>query len=115
MRSLNRIIGVMSNTEVSPSSAIEAATRRLSAALDARHEAVERRRDTDGDGGAARAQALSADRAKLAEQLDGSLARARMLERVNRDVAQKLDAAMATVRSMIEGAHAPGERPGERR
>ena len=94
----------MSSTEVSTSSAMEAATKRLSAALDALHEAVERRCDSDGDHGvlAARAQALSADRAQLAEQLDGSLSRARTLERVNREVAQKLDAAMATVRAVIE-------------
>ena len=54
---------------------IDAATRRLMAALDALERAVERRRDADRDEDelAARIQALGADRPRLADELDGSL------------------------------------------
>jgi cell division protein ZapA len=53
---------------------IDAATRRLMAALDALERAVERRREADRDEDelAARIQALGADRARLADELDGS-------------------------------------------
>jgi hypothetical protein len=94
----------MGDGEASAQSALEAATRRLSAALEALAEAVERRCETDGDQDdlAGRVQALSSDRAVLADQLDGSMSRARMLEQVNRDVAQRLDTAIATVRAVVE-------------
>ena len=54
---------------------IDAATRRLMAALDALESAVERRRDADRDENelASRIQALGADRSRLADELDGSL------------------------------------------
>ena len=54
---------------------IDAATRRLMAALDALEGAVERRRDADRDENelASRIQALGADRSRLADELDGSL------------------------------------------
>ena len=83
---------------------IEAATRRLSAALEALERAVERRRDADRDEDelAARIQALGADRSRLADELDGSLVKTRNLERVNREVAERLDAAIGTIRTVIE-------------
>jgi Domain of unknown function (DUF4164) len=83
---------------------IEAATRRLLGALDALERAVERRREADRDEDelAARIQALGADRARLADELDGSLVRAKRLERSNREIAERLDAAIGTIREVLE-------------
>lgn len=83
---------------------IEAATRRLLAALDALERAAERRREADRDEDelAARIQALGADRARLADELDGSLVRSKRLERSNRDIAERLDAAIGTIREVLE-------------
>jgi hypothetical protein len=85
-------------------SALEAATRRLSAALEALEAAVERRCDADRDEDelAARIHALGADRSRLADELDGALVRARALERANREVAGRLDSAIETIRTVIE-------------
>ena len=83
---------------------IEAATRRLMAALDALESAVERRHEADRDEDelASRIQALGADRSRLADELDGSLVKTRMLERSSREIAEKLDAAIGTIRTMLE-------------
>jgi chromosome segregation ATPase len=83
---------------------IEAATRRLMGALDALERAVERRRDADRDEDelAARIQALGADRARLADELDGSLVRSKRLERSNREIAERLDAAIGAIREVLE-------------
>jgi hypothetical protein len=83
---------------------IEAATRRLTAALDALESSVERRREADRDEDelATRIQALGVDRSRLADELDGSLVRSRKLERVNREIAEKLDAAIGTIKSVLE-------------
>jgi Domain of unknown function (DUF4164) len=83
---------------------VDAATRRLMAALDALERAVERRRDADRDEEelAARIQALGADRARLADELDGSLVRTRRLERSNREIAERLDAAIGTIREVLD-------------
>lgn len=85
-------------------SAFEAATRRLSAALDALEAALEHRRDTDRGENALAAQvhALGTDRSKLASDLDAATARARRLEATNREVAQRLDTAMGDIRSVLE-------------
>jgi len=85
-------------------SAIEAATRRLSAALDALEAALEHRRDTDRGENALAAQvhALGTDRSKLASDLDAATARARRLEAANREVAQRIDSAMENIRSVLE-------------
>ena len=58
-------------------SAIEAATKRLAAALDALEAALERRRDTDRGENALVQQvhALGTDRSKLASDLDAATAR----------------------------------------
>src|SRR5213592_2288196 len=90
---------------VEPSSAdLEAATRRLMAALESLESAVERRRDADRDEDelASRIQALGADRSRLADELDGSLVKSRRLERANREIAQKLDGAISTIRGMLD-------------
>jgi len=86
-----------------PAFDIDAATRRLMAALDALESAVERRREADRDENelAARIQALGADRSRLADELDGSLVRSRKLERANREVVERLDAAIGTIRAVL--------------
>jgi hypothetical protein len=83
---------------------IDAATRRLMAALDALESAVERRREADRDENelAIRIQALGADRSRLADELDGSLVKSRRLERANREIAERLDAAIGTIRSVLD-------------
>ena len=82
---------------------LDAATRRLMAALDALERAVERRRDADRDEDelAARIQALGADRARLADELDGSLVRSKRLERSNREIAERLHLSVRTVENHI--------------
>ena len=83
---------------------IDAATRRLIAALDALESAVERRREADRDENelASRIQALGTDRSRLADELDGSLVKSRRLERANREIADRLDKAIATIRSVLD-------------
>jgi len=83
---------------------IDAATRRLMAALEALESAVERRREADRDENelAIRIQALGADRSRLADELDGSLVKSRRLERTNREIAERLDAAISTIRSVLD-------------
>jgi ABC-type transporter Mla subunit MlaD len=86
-----------------PSADVDAATRRLMAALDALETAVERRREADRDEDelATRIQALGADRSRLADELDGSLVKSRKLERANREIAEKLDAAIGSIRAVL--------------
>ena len=95
-----------SSGHLEPSSAdVDAATRRLMAALDALESAVERRREADRDEDelATRIQALGADRSRLADELDGSLVKTRKLERANREIAERLDAAIGTIRAVLGG------------
>lgn len=84
--------------------AIETATRRLMAALEALEAAVERRREADGEEErlAERIHALGTDRSRLTNELDAMTAQARALETVNRDVAKRLDAAIGSVRAVLE-------------
>src|SRR5215831_11445738 len=96
-----------SSGHLEPSSAdVDAATRRLMAALDALGSAVERRREADRDEDelATRIQALGADRSRLADELDGSLVRTRKLERTNREIAERLDAAIGSIRAVLGDA-----------
>jgi chromosome segregation ATPase len=83
---------------------IEAATRRLSQALEALEAANERRCEADRADGALAEQlhVLGSDRARLAGQLDEASARARALEAANRDVAQRIDQAIETIRGVLE-------------
>ncbi len=87
---------------MSNGSAVEAATRRLAAALDGLEAALDRRRETDGrqDALAAQLTAFGADRSRLAADLDEQSARGRRLEAASRETAQRLDAAMAAVRTI---------------
>ena len=83
---------------------IDAATRRLSQALEALEAATERRREADRADGklAHQVHALGSDRARLASQLDEATARARALEAANREVAQRIDQAIETIRGVLE-------------
>jgi hypothetical protein len=92
-------------------SEIDAATRRLMAALDALESAAERRREADRDEDelATRIQALGADRSRLADELDGTLVKSRRLERANREIADRLDVAMGTIRAVLESEKAEGD------
>ena len=85
-------------------SAIDAASRRLAAALDALEAAAERRREADHgeDTLAAQVQALGSDRSKLAADLDSQAAHARRLEATNREVARRLDLAIDTIRTVLD-------------
>ncbi|MCZ7659536.1 MAG: DUF4164 domain-containing protein [Xanthobacteraceae bacterium] len=89
---------------MSESSAIDAATRRLAAALDALEAAAERRREADRAESnlAAQVHAFGTDRSRLAAELDAATARSRRLAETNREIARRLDAAMGGVRAVIE-------------
>jgi hypothetical protein len=91
---------------MSDTSAIEAATRRLTLALDALEAAAEERREVDlgEDNLMAQVHALDDDRSRLASDLDAATARSRSLERANRDIARRLDTAIGTIRSVL-GPH----------
>ncbi len=89
----------MSNTD-----SIEAATQRLSLALEALEAAAERRREADRAEStlAEHVHVLGSDRARLASELDETTARARALEAANREVVQRLDQAIETIRGVLE-------------
>ena len=83
--------------------AIDAATKRLSQALDALEAAVERRHEADRDGLGAQLHALGADRSRLTAELDDVTARSREIESTNREVARRIDLAMDSIRAVING------------
>lgn len=89
---------------MSDPSAIEAATRRLSLALDSLEAAVDRRREADRGEDALVSQlyGLGMDRSRLASELDAAAARSRQLESVNREIARRLDAAIDNIRMVLE-------------
>jgi hypothetical protein len=84
-------------------SAIDAATKRLQAALDGLESAVEAKLEATARTGtlADQVHLLDADRAKLASDLDHASARSKSLETTNREIAQRLDIAMESIRSVI--------------
>ena len=88
---------------MSDQTAIDAATRRLTQALDALDAAVERRLEAERGATqlADQVQALGADRARLASELDNQTARSRQLETANREIARRLDSAIDNIRSVI--------------
>jgi Domain of unknown function (DUF4164) len=85
-------------------SGIEAATKRLAAALDGLEAALERRREADrGDAAlAAQVSALGTDRSRLAAELDQQTAHAHRLEATSRDVSRRLDLAMEAIRTVVD-------------
>ncbi|QCK86745.1 DUF4164 family protein [Phreatobacter aquaticus] len=84
-------------------SRLEAATRRLSAALSGLETAIARR--IENERGQERlqlqAQAAEEDRARLAEELDRSTDRIALLEAANRDVVRRLDQSMDAIRGVL--------------
>jgi chromosome segregation ATPase len=88
---------------MSETDSIETASRRLALALEALEAAAERRQETDRreDTLAAQIQALGADRARLASELDQASARSRGLETANREVAQRIAQAIETIRGVL--------------
>ena len=92
---------------MSDSIAFEAATKRLTLALDALDAAVERRLNADRSEARLTEQvhALGSDRSRLAADLDAAVAHARALEATNREIARRLDVAIETIRSVLENEH----------
>ncbi len=88
---------------MSETDSIEIATRRLALALDALEAAAERRGETDRseEALATQIQALGADRARLASELDHAAARSRGLEAANREVARRIAQSIETIRGML--------------
>lgn len=84
-------------------SPIEAATKRLNAALDSLTDALERRRDVDRHQEALLAQlhALGNDRARLAAELDVAQSQAGEVAQVGQEVMRRLDVAMGTIRDVL--------------
>lgn len=83
--------------------AIDAATKRLTRALDSLDAAVDRRLETDLEEArlADQVHTLGVDRARLAAELDTQTARSRTLEAANRDIARRLDVAIDNIRSVL--------------
>lgn len=83
--------------------ALEAATQRLHAALDALSTAVDRRKEVDRQQEVLLVQlhAMNTDRARLAAELDAARARAAELGEVGLDVTRRLDLAMGTIRDVL--------------
>ena len=88
---------------MSETDSIEAASRRLTVALDALEAAVERRHNADRNEEALGTQihAIGADRARLAGELDQAVARSRVLETANREVARRIAQAIETIRTVL--------------
>jgi len=85
-------------------SAIDAASRRLTMALDSLEAAIERRTEADhGEAGlVAQVHALGSDRSRLASDLDSAVARTRAMEASNREIARRLDVAISSIRSVLD-------------
>ncbi|MDQ0472019.1 DUF4164 domain-containing protein [Labrys wisconsinensis] len=86
------------------SPSLDTALQRLAAALSRIEDAVERRIEADRVGASreVEVQALSDDRARLAQELDESFARCARAEAANRDVSRRLDQAIDTIRTVLE-------------
>jgi hypothetical protein len=88
---------------MSTSSPLDTALSRLAAALARLDDALERRTDADrkAAGHDIEVQALSDDRARLAEELDESFARSARLETATREVSRRLDEAIDSIRLVV--------------
>ena len=82
----------------------EAARDRLRGAIERLEHAVDLRseRDRIALGAEVEVQRMTADRTRLARELDSALARGQRLERANREVSQRLVDAMERVRDVLE-------------
>ncbi len=81
----------------SASARLEAALRRLDAAVEARAEREATVRNVEEV-----VQRMTADRGRLAAELDTALSRTERLEGTNREVSRRLVAAMETIRGVLE-------------
>ena len=79
------------------------ATNRLQAALERLERAVDRRlsRDHVVISAEEEVQRMTADRSRLAAELDTALTRASRLDAANREVSRRLVAAMETIRDVL--------------
>lgn len=82
---------------------VEAATRRLHAAIDSLTDALERRKEAEHhqEALAAQVHAMSNDRARLAAELDQATATAEEVKEVGQEIMRRLDVAMTTVRDVL--------------
>ena len=82
---------------------IEAATKRLHAALDSLTDALDRRREADRHQEALMAQlhAMGNARARLAAERDLARSDAAEVEEVGREIIRRLDVAMSTIRDVL--------------
>src|SRR3984957_10717769 len=101
LRPVRKPDGAMSDTD-----SIEAASHRLTLALEALDEAAEGRREGHRGGEELHNQvhAIDNDRTRLAAELDQAAARTRALETANREVAQRIDRTIETIRGVLEPA-----------
>jgi ABC-type transporter Mla subunit MlaD len=76
---------------------LDRALQRLDRAIDGQIERETFVRDAEEE-----VQRMTADRSRLAGELDGALARADRLERANREVSRRLVNAMEQIRGVIE-------------
>ena len=88
--------------------AIDAATKRLSQALDALEAAVERRHEADCGGQSLGAQLhapvmSTCTICRFTAELDDVTARSREIETTNREIARRIDVAMDSIRAVIDG------------
>ena len=83
---------------------LDAAAARLERALQRLEQAADGRveRDRIVDEAEEEVQRQTADRGRLAAELDTALARSQRLDQVNREVSRRLVAAMETIRSVLE-------------
>ena len=83
---------------------LDAAARRLDAALDALEAALHRHKAGERSAASLRGelQLMAEDRSRLAEQLDAAQDRIARLEAANEDASRRLDAAMETVRAVLD-------------
>lgn len=84
---------------------LEAALRRLAAAIDKLEAASERRAKADALRGNLEEEfaVLQDDRSRLAVELDGAIARANALELANEEVSRRLSQASAEIRAVLTG------------
>ena len=85
---------------------LDAAARRLDAALDALEAAIHRQRAGERSLASLRGelQLMAEDRSRLAEQLDAAQDRIARLEAARDEASRRLDAAMETIRAMLQSA-----------
>jgi hypothetical protein len=85
-------------------SEIEAATRRLAAALDSLEAALDRRSTADARelGLTSQISVLGNDRSRLAAELEQQTARAQRLDAMNREVSRRIEVTIESVRMVVD-------------